>query len=37
MDQLHQMPPKIFILSLLLNSHARRATLLKVLAQAHVT
>ncbi|XP_050875287.1 uncharacterized protein LOC127078916 [Lathyrus oleraceus] len=36
-DQLHQTPPKIFILSLLLNSQAHREDLLKVLAQAHVT
>ncbi|XP_050878639.1 uncharacterized protein LOC127082445 [Lathyrus oleraceus] len=36
-DQLHQTPPKIFILSLLLNSQAHREALLKVLAQAHVT
>ncbi|XP_050888913.1 uncharacterized protein LOC127094086 [Lathyrus oleraceus] len=36
-DQLHQTPSKIFILSLLLNSQAHREALLKVLAQAHVT
>ncbi|XP_050890365.1 uncharacterized protein LOC127095765 [Lathyrus oleraceus] len=37
MDQLHQTPSKISILSLLLNSQAHREALLKVLAQAHVT
>lgn len=36
-DQLHQTPSKISILSLLLNSQSHRETLLKVLAQAHVT
>ncbi|XP_050896739.1 uncharacterized protein LOC127103531 [Lathyrus oleraceus] len=36
-DQLHQTPSKISILSLLLNSQAHREALLKVLAQAHVT
>ncbi|XP_050919093.1 uncharacterized protein LOC127136596 [Lathyrus oleraceus] len=36
-DQLHQTPSKISILSLLLNSQAQREALLKVLAQAHVT
>ncbi|KAI5438409.1 hypothetical protein KIW84_024235 [Lathyrus oleraceus] len=36
-DQLHQTPSKISILSLLLNSEAHREALLKVLAQAHVT
>jgi hypothetical protein len=36
-DQLHQTPSKISILSLLLNSRAHREALLKVLAQAHVT
>ncbi|XP_050877409.1 uncharacterized protein LOC127081171 [Lathyrus oleraceus] len=35
-DQLHQTPSKISILSLLLNSQAHREALLKVLAQAHV-
>lgn len=35
-DQLHQMPSKILILSLLLNSKAHRTTLMKVLEQAHV-
>ncbi|XP_050876089.1 uncharacterized protein LOC127079759 [Lathyrus oleraceus] len=37
MDQLHQTPSKISILSLLLNSQAHREALLKVLAQAHIT
>ncbi|XP_050920197.1 uncharacterized protein LOC127137817 [Lathyrus oleraceus] len=37
MDQLHQTPSKISILSLLLSSQAHREALLKVLAQAHVT
>ncbi|XP_050909048.1 uncharacterized protein LOC127122809 [Lathyrus oleraceus] len=36
-DQLHQTPSKISILSLLLNSQAHREALLKVLSQAHVT
>ncbi|XP_050895830.1 uncharacterized protein LOC127102504 [Lathyrus oleraceus] len=36
-DQLHQTPSKISILSLLLNSQAHREALLKVLAQAHIT
>ncbi|XP_050896008.1 uncharacterized protein LOC127102703 [Lathyrus oleraceus] len=36
-DQLHQTPSKISILSLLWNSQAHREALLKVLAQAHVT
>ncbi|XP_050876694.1 uncharacterized protein LOC127080417 [Lathyrus oleraceus] len=36
-DQLHQTPSKISILSLLLSSQAHREALLKVLAQAHVT
>ncbi|XP_050877528.1 uncharacterized protein LOC127081300 [Lathyrus oleraceus] len=36
-DQLHQTPSKISILSLLLNSQAHREALFKVLAQAHVT
>ncbi|XP_050914807.1 uncharacterized protein LOC127129715 [Lathyrus oleraceus] len=36
-DQLHQTPSKISIMSLLLNSQAHREALLKVLAQAHVT
>ncbi|XP_050885789.1 uncharacterized protein LOC127091248 [Lathyrus oleraceus] len=36
-DQLHQPPSKISILSLLLNSQAHKEALLKVLAQAHVT
>ncbi|XP_050881017.1 uncharacterized protein LOC127084576 isoform X1 [Lathyrus oleraceus] len=36
-NQLHQTPSKISILSLLLNSQAHREALLKVLAQAHVT
>ncbi|XP_050915683.1 uncharacterized protein LOC127130762 [Lathyrus oleraceus] len=36
-DQLHQTPPKIYIISLILNSQAHREALLKVLAQAHVT
>ncbi|XP_050883704.1 uncharacterized protein LOC127086918 [Lathyrus oleraceus] len=36
-DQLHETPSKISILSLLLNSQAHREALLKVLAQAHVT
>ncbi|XP_050889414.1 uncharacterized protein LOC127094647 [Lathyrus oleraceus] len=36
-DQLHQTPSKISILSLLLNSQAHREALLKVLAQDHVT
>ncbi|XP_050877865.1 uncharacterized protein LOC127081679 [Lathyrus oleraceus] len=35
-DQLHQTPSKISILSLLLNTQAHREALLKVLAQAHV-
>lgn len=35
-DQLHQTPYKISILSLLLNSEAHRAALMKVLEQAHV-
>lgn len=35
-DQLHQTPSKISILSLLLNSPAHRAALQKVLTQAHV-
>ncbi|XP_050919729.1 uncharacterized protein LOC127137302 [Lathyrus oleraceus] len=37
MEQLHQTPSKISILSLLLNSQAHREALLKVLVQAHVT
>ncbi|XP_050895541.1 uncharacterized protein LOC127102176 [Lathyrus oleraceus] len=37
MDQLHQTPSKISILSMLLNSKAHMEALLKVLAQAHVT
>ncbi|XP_050890264.1 uncharacterized protein LOC127095644 [Lathyrus oleraceus] len=36
-DQLHQTPSKISILSQLLNSQAHKEALLKVLAQAHVT
>ncbi|XP_050908104.1 uncharacterized protein LOC127121698 [Lathyrus oleraceus] len=36
-DQLHQTPSKISIMSLLLNSQAHREALLKVLSQAHVT
>ncbi|XP_050888718.1 uncharacterized protein LOC127093862 [Lathyrus oleraceus] len=36
-DQLHQTPSKISILSLLLNSQAHREALSKVIAQAHVT
>ncbi|XP_050890577.1 uncharacterized protein LOC127095987 [Lathyrus oleraceus] len=36
-EQLHQTPSKISIMSLLLNSQAHREALLKVLAQAHVT
>ncbi|XP_050919585.1 uncharacterized protein LOC127137143 [Lathyrus oleraceus] len=36
-DQLHETPSKISILSLLLNSQAHREALLKVFAQAHVT
>ncbi|XP_050914977.1 uncharacterized protein LOC127129916 [Lathyrus oleraceus] len=36
-DQLHQTPSKISILSLLLSSQAHREALLKVFAQAHVT
>lgn len=36
MDQLHQTPSKISILSLLLNSEAHRTALMKVLEQAHV-
>lgn len=36
-DQLHQTPSKISILSLLLNSQTHREALLKVLAQSHVT
>ncbi|XP_050897366.1 uncharacterized protein LOC127104210 [Lathyrus oleraceus] len=36
-DQLHQTPSKISILSLLLNSQSHREALLRVLAQAHVT
>ncbi|XP_050897670.1 uncharacterized protein LOC127104530 [Lathyrus oleraceus] len=36
-DQLHQTPSKISILSLLLNSQAHMEALLKVLSQAHVT
>ncbi|XP_050876645.1 uncharacterized protein LOC127080362 [Lathyrus oleraceus] len=36
-NQLHQTPSKVSILSLLLNSQAHREALLKVLAQAHVT
>lgn len=35
-DQLHQTPSKISILSLLLNSEAHRTALMKVLEQAHV-
>lgn len=35
-DQLHQTPSKISVLSLLLNSPAHRAALQKVLTQAHV-
>lgn len=35
-DQLHQTPSKISILSLLLNSEAHRTTLMKILEQAHV-
>ena len=34
-DQLHQTPTKIFILSLLINSEARRDSLMKVLSSAH--
>lgn len=36
-DQLHQTPSKISILSLLLSSQAHREALMKVLTQAHVT
>ncbi|XP_050877217.1 uncharacterized protein LOC127080975 [Lathyrus oleraceus] len=36
-DQLHQTPSKISIMSLLLNSQAHREAFFKVLAQAHVT
>lgn len=36
-DQLHQMPSKIFILSLMLNPKAHREALIKVLNKAHVT
>ncbi|XP_050875855.1 uncharacterized protein LOC127079511 [Lathyrus oleraceus] len=36
-DQLHQTPSKIFIISLLLNSQAHREALLKVLSQDHAT
>lgn len=36
-DQLHQAPSKISILSFLLNFQAHREVLLKLLAQAHVT
>ncbi|XP_050875676.1 uncharacterized protein LOC127079321 [Lathyrus oleraceus] len=36
-DQLHQTPSKISILSLLLNSQSHREALLKVFSQAHVT
>lgn len=35
-DQLHQTPSKISILSLLINSEAHRTALMKVLKQAHV-
>ncbi|XP_050889789.1 uncharacterized protein LOC127095093 [Lathyrus oleraceus] len=37
MDQLHQTPSKISILSLLFNSQAHKEALLKEFAQAHVT
>lgn len=36
-DQLHQRPPKISILSLLLNSYVHKEALLKVIYQVHVT
>ena len=35
-DQLHQTPAKISILSLLINSEAHRDSLMKVLSPAHV-
>lgn len=35
-DQLHQTPSNVSILSLLLNSEAHKEALLKVLTQAHV-
>ena len=35
-DQLHQTPAKIFILSLLINSEAHRDPLMKLLSSAHV-